>query len=127
MYVYGFSVQSVPDPARVSFTTGAVAPVVASWSAYYAFYLFAWSSSLLTLLLFYYFFIFMWWYSARMKKSRRRMLKGAELGKAPEPMKMAKPASGATRKASAFTCTACGADVEETDAKCPKCGALFED
>src|SRR5205823_3602961 len=30
-------------------------------------------------------------------------------------------------KAAAFTCTNCGADVSESDQKCPSCGAAFED
>jgi len=127
VYVYSFSAQSVQAANRWSLTFRDYAPIVAGWDAFYVFFLYVGATFLLYPLLFYYFFIFMWWYSARMKKSRRRMLEGAELGKAPEPTKIAKPASGATRKASAFTCTACGADVEETDAKCPKCGALFED
>ncbi|TLZ78996.1 MAG: zinc ribbon domain-containing protein [Methanobacteriota archaeon] len=30
-------------------------------------------------------------------------------------------------KAAAFTCTNCGADVDESAEKCPKCGAVFEE
>ncbi|TLZ49071.1 MAG: zinc-ribbon domain-containing protein [Methanobacteriota archaeon] len=53
-----------------------------------------------------------WW------TRKAREIRGAGAGK-PGPGK--KPEGGGE-----FTCTNCGADVSEGDAKCPSCGAVFE-
>jgi len=82
----------------------------------------------------YFAILFLWWYTARAREARTKALtRASEKSKEapPEDSKESeKPAltfGGKAAKATAFTCTNCGADVEETDAKCPKCGAVFED
>lgn len=124
VYYYGFSVAN--NDANWTWTFRDFAPFTTGWPAYYLFFLYLGVAYLLYPLVFYYFFVFMWFYTVRMRESRKRAMERGGLGAAPEPTKVAKP-SGGTRKAAAFTCTACGADVEDTDAKCPKCGAVFED
>jgi len=82
----------------------------------------------------YFAILFLWWYTARAREARvKAMARSAERSKEPskdDSKETPKPAltfGGKAAKATAFTCTNCGADVEETDAKCPKCGAVFED
>ncbi len=92
---------------------------------------------------FYFIIVFMYWYTIRMRRMRERMAartQGEKLdfekppakgGGAKEDAGPAPPrdlaAKTTKKKPAAFTCTNCGADVTEDDAKCPKCGAVFED
>lgn len=116
-------------------------PVIAGAGTYYVF----WMANVLIYLLFpvsfYFIIVFMYWYTIRMRRMRERMMdraraekldldkgegkKKTEEGGGPEVV--ASDAAAKTKKAAAFTCTNCGADVTEDDAKCPKCGAVFED
>lgn len=115
-------------------------PVIAGAGTFYVFWLVNVMIYLLFPVSFYFIIVFMYWYTIRMRKMRERMMdrtraekldldkgesktKPAEGGRT-EP---AKDAGSKTKKAAAFTCTNCGADVTEDDAKCPKCGAVFED
>ncbi len=123
-------------------------PVVASPVAYYGFWLVNIAFYLTFPVSFYFILIFMYWYMIRMRKRRERAMdrvrgekldleKGGGKGGTEEESKDAAAgaatdttkdsAAAKTKKAAAFTCTNCGADVTEDDAKCPKCGAVFED
>ena len=104
-------------------TTLLLGPVVASASTWYVFFLVFGSPALILPLVFYFFILFMWWYSGRMRRTRERMLERGR--RREEPAAHVDPEKAG--KAAAFTCTNCGADVEDTDEKCPKCGAVFED
>lgn len=92
---------------------------------------------------FYFIIVFMYWYTIRMRRMRERMAartqgekleldkSSAKGGTTKESEGPAPPrdvsAKTTKKKPAAFTCTNCGADVTEDDAKCPKCGAVFED
>ncbi len=115
-------------------------PVVAGAGTYYVFWLVNVLIYLLFPVSFYFIIVFMYWYTIRMRKMRERMMERAraeklDLDKGEGKTKPAegggteapKDTAGKTKKAAAFTCTNCGADVTEDDAKCPKCGAVFED
>lgn len=122
--IYGFAFNATDRRGNWTETWGAYGPITAGWGTFYGVFLVRSAGFLLLPILFYYFFIFMWWYSFRAKETRRKMLGGR--GK--EGEEGSKPASRARAgKIAEFTCTSCGADVSEDDAKCSKCGAVFED
>ena len=130
IYGYAFSVRN----AASNWTFAGpplLGPVTASSWTFYAFFVYAWGTSLFTTLavITYFAILFLWWYTLRNREARARAIaRSTEASK--EGTRETKPtpsAGGKASKAAAFTCTNCGADVEETDAKCPKCGAVFED
>jgi hypothetical protein len=132
VYIYAFSVR---DRGRNWTYTGVeIGPLTASGWTYYGFFLYIWSVlSQVTLIsvVGYFAILFLWWYMVRARKLRAKGLPSAARKEAPkegsrEPWPTTDP-GGKASKAAAFTCTNCGADVTETDAKCPKCGAVFED
>jgi len=135
------------NDARGNFTAtqSALGPLTASPVSYFIFWLYPVAFYLLIPLSFYYIILFMYWYTVRTRKMRTRMIESApkdelDLEKGPakgEAKDTAKEEAGEatpkllvgekTKKAAAFTCTNCGADVSDDDTKCPKCGAVFED
>lgn len=134
--IYGFAF-SVTD-RRNNWTEAGpdFGPLTASGWSYYGFFLYFTGLSLVFVLafVFYYTFVFLWWFSARSREMRAKYglpggrgaaARGTEGGKDLKTEgSISTPTAG---KAAAFTCTNCGADVSEDDAKCPKCGAAFED
>lgn len=131
------------DDAKGNYTFAAapvLLPVIAGAGTYYVFWMVNVVIYLLFPVSFYFIIVFMYWYTIRMRKMRERMMdraraekldldKGEGKGKPAEGggTETPKEAGAKTKKAAAFTCTNCGADVTEDDAKCPKCGAVFED
>lgn len=125
---YAFSVNDRRE--NWTFSGADFGPITASGWTYYGFFTYATAFSMTIPVLFYFLILFLWWYRIRARESRARMIaKRAEAMKEePEEEPKAKPEFAAkASKAAAFTCTNCGGDVTETDAKCPKCGAVFED
>lgn len=121
--IYGFSFFVQRQGGNWTATNASLGPIAASGVAYFGLYGYYTAVYLLFPLTFYFLILFMWWYSARMRSSRLRMAQEVK-----EEKKGAKPpAIDKAGKAAAFTCTNCGADVDETAEKCPKCGAVFED
>jgi len=120
--IYGFGFFVHDRSGNWTATGSVLGPIAAPWPSYYGFFAYYTTLLLLIPLVFYFLIMFMWWYSARARRTRARM---AEMASAKEskPTTMVEKAA----KAAAFTCTNCGADVSEDDAKCPKCGAVFED
>ena len=121
-----------------------LSPLNAPWGTYYYFWTVYTVFNFIFPVSFYFIIVFMYWYTVRMRKMRERMMdkaRGEKLdfekdkskkegtGEKEDEAKTAAtaPASEKTKKAAAFTCTNCGADVSEDDTKCPKCGAVFED
>ncbi len=130
------------NDTRGNFTFAAapvLVPIVAGPVSFFGFWLVNVVLYLIFPVSFYFIIVFMYWYTIRMRKMRERMLdraRGEKLDLDKEKSKGATPEGGGgepakdaakTKKAAAFTCTNCGADVTEDDAKCPKCGAVFED
>ncbi|HKW43929.1 MAG TPA: zinc ribbon domain-containing protein [Thermoplasmata archaeon] len=137
--IYGYGFSATDNRRNWTFTSSDFGPLIASGYTFYGLFLYYTGVSMLVPLTFYYLIMFMWWYSVRMRQSRTRMLEGktdipkrkakAKENKADEKAK-ALPSStegSKSTKVAAFTCTNCGADVAESDVKCPKCGAVFED
>ncbi len=120
-------------------------PLIAAPVAFYGFWVVNVSLYLIFPISFYFIMVFMYWYTARMRGMRERAMerargekldleKGAakdagegETAEKKEGAAAEEASAAKTKKAAAFTCTNCGADVTEDDAKCPKCGAVFED
>ena len=133
VYGYGFSVWD--RDKNWTFAGPDFGPLTASGWTYYGFFLYATALSGVTILAiaFYFVILFMWWYTTRARQARARALGGAaDLSKDARAIKEDKPKppaepGGKAAKAAAFTCTNCGADVTESDEKCPKCGAVFEE
>jgi len=100
-------------------------PIAASAGAWYAYNALISSFTIAITLAFYLTIIFMWWYSARMKRTRAELLDRAKAPRRDAETKTSK--DGKAAKATAFTCTSCGADVVDDAPSCPKCGAVFED
>src|SRR5437773_2467327 len=131
VYLYAFSVWD--QGKNWTYTTVDFGPLTASGWVYFGFFIYLWSAlSQVTIvaLLAYFAILFLWWYTKRSREARMKTL--ARAGDLPKEEKKAgaKPESSSGGKASkvaAFTCTNCGADVDESDTKCPKCGAVFED
>ncbi len=143
--VYEFFFSANDTRGNFTATQSALGPITASPFSFFIFWLYPVAFYLLIPLSFYYIILFMYWYTARTRKMRARMIEATqkdnleldkELGKGGEKGAPGGPAKeeeskaaaeGRTKKAAAFTCTNCGADVTEDDTKCPKCGAVFED
>lgn len=118
-------------------------PMTAGAGSFYLFWLVNVGLYMVFPLSFYFIIVFMYWYTIRMRKMRERMMDRArgeklDLDKGGPKEGAAEGGGGTeaaaptdtawkTKKAAAFTCTNCGADVSEDDVKCPKCGAVFED
>ncbi|MGQ0797708.1 MAG: zinc ribbon domain-containing protein [Methanobacteriota archaeon] len=121
--VYGMAFAAHRPGDNWTFTPAILAPIAASgWTLFGFFFLY--STSLLALAFaFYLFILFLWWYSGRMRRTRAAMADRARELRKESP----RAESGKAGKASAFTCTNCGADVTEDAASCPKCGAIFEE
>lgn len=121
--VHGYGFTAWNRTGNVSGTIPAFGPITAGWLSFFGVWAGFAASALLFPLLFYFMFVAMWWFTRRMRTSA---LQAAQMGKA----RAGAPAGAAAEKAgkvAGFTCTSCGADVTETDEKCPKCGAVFED
>ncbi len=140
--VYYFYFSAKDTRSNFTLTYPVLGPLTASVISYYVFWLPRLFYDLIIPFSFYYVILFMYWYTVRTRKMRSRMIEAARekeievdkgTGKDETPgeesaeTKTKPPPRGLTRKASAFTCTNCGADVTADDAKCPKCGAVFED
>ena len=131
VYLYAFSVWD--QDKNWTYTTVDFGPLTASGWVYFGFFAYLWSAlSPVTLvaLLTYFAILFLWWYTKRSREARMKTLTRA--GELPKEEKKTGPkretsSGGKASKVAAFTCTNCGADVDETDTKCPKCGAVFED
>ena len=132
VYIYAFSVWD--RNRNWTFTGVEIGPLTASGWTYYGFFLYIWSVlSQVTLIsvVGYFAILFLWWYMGRTRALRAKGAAAPARKAAPkEGSKEIWPTTdpaGKASKAAAFTCTNCGADVSETDTKCPKCGAVFED
>ena len=128
IYGYGFSVWD--EDSNWTLTNLDFGPLAAPAANFYGLFVYFTAFSMILPFTFYYVIVFMWWYTVRARATRTRML-GAQpqipketpktRTEDPGPLKSEKAS-----KAAAFTCTNCGADVDESDEKCPKCGAVFE-
>ncbi len=140
--VYSFFFWANDTKGNFTYATAPVLqPIIAGAISFYVFWLVNVALYLIFPVSFYFIIVFMYWYTIRMRKMRQRMaerVRGEKVDFEKEPKKEeaavaggetepAKEAAAKTKKAAAFTCTNCGADVTEDDAKCPKCGAVFED
>lgn len=129
IYGYGFSVWD--GDKNWTFTNLDFGPLTAPVTNFYGLFVYFTAFSMILPFTFYFVILFMWWYTVRARATRTRMLgKEPEIPKEPPKPKLS--SVGPTRsekasKAAAFTCTNCGADVDESDTKCPKCGAVFEE
>lgn len=121
--VYGMAFAAHRPGDNWTFTPAILAPIAApAWTLFGFFFLY--SIPLLGLAFsFYLFILFLWWYSGRMRRTRAAMADRAREVRKESP----RAESGKAAKASAFTCTNCGADVTEDASSCPKCGAVFEE
>lgn len=126
VYIYSFSVTD--RDRNWTSTVNELGPITASGWTFFGFHLY------LTLLigalplefLLYLMIVFVWWYMGRTRAARARMAQRPPETPKPPPTETSEPGAKAA-KATAFTCTNCGSDVSQADAKCPKCGAVFED
>ena len=134
--IYGYAFSVTDHRSNWTYAGPDLGPLTASGWTFYGFFLYVTGLSQVTILavVTYFAILFLWWYTARQREARTKaMARSAEKAKetsTEDPKESAKPPltfGGKAAKATAFTCTNCGADVEETDAKCPKCGAVFED
>lgn len=131
--IYEFSFWANDTRGNFTFTFGVLGPITAGFFDYYALWGQFFALNMIIPFSFYYVIVFMFWYTARMRRTRSRMIDvdaKTKAGKGKEEEEKSKPKSapgGKAAKVTAFTCTNCGADVDETDDKCPKCGAVFED
>jgi hypothetical protein len=129
IYGYGFSVWD--KRANWTFTNLDFGPLTAPAANFYGLFVYFTAFSMILPFAFYYIIVFMWWYTVRQRATRTRML-GAEPQipkEKPKPkVESVEPTkSEKASKAAAFTCTNCGADVDESAEKCPNCGAVFEE
>ena len=126
IYGYAFSVRG-KNTGNWTLTSADFGPITASGWTFYGFFTYATAFSMILPVTFYFLILFMWWYTVRARQARTRMV-GRVPGKTKDATKPAADVGGGkAAKAAAFTCTNCGADVSESDTKCPKCGAVFED
>ncbi len=129
IYEFGFSARD--NRGNFTRTVTPLGPITGGFFDYYILWAYLSALYLAIPFSFYYVIVFMFWYTARMRKMRARMIdvgvKGKGAKKDEEEAKPKPTPGGKAAKVTAFTCTNCGADVEETDDKCPKCGAVFED
>jgi hypothetical protein len=131
-YIYGFSAW---DRGRNWTRSNVdVGPLTTSAWVYFGFFLYLWTwlyQITLISVVGYFAILFLWWYMGRTRALRAKGAAAPARKAAPkEGSKEIWPTTdpgGKASKAAAFTCTNCGADVSETDTKCPKCGAVFED
>ncbi len=129
IYGYGFSVWD--KDTNWTLTSLDFGPLTAPTANFYGLFVYFTAFSMILPFTFYYVILFMWWYTVRARATRTKML-GAEPQIPKETPKPKAEAAGPTKsekasKATAFTCTNCGADVDESAEKCPKCGAVFEE
>jgi hypothetical protein len=137
---YGFYFYVNDGRGNLTFTEPVLAPVLAPWSSYYfLWFVFIGENYGLYTVSFYFVILFMYWYTIRTRKMRQRLIErsgekkgdlkkgAAETEESGKEAAAPAPTREKTKKAAAFTCTNCGADVTEEDTKCPKCGAVFED
>ena len=128
--IYEFGYFATDGRGNASWTLAPLGPIAAPYGDYYFLWLYITSLYLIIPFSFYFIILFMYWYTGRMRRMRSRMIDLETKKKAvdeKEGEKAATPTQGKAAKAAAFTCTNCGADVDETDEKCPKCGATFEE
>jgi hypothetical protein len=145
--IHGFAFSVTDHRGNWTIAGPDLGPLTASGWAYYGLFLYLFSpfglTDLSVIFLFaivvYYMVVFLWWYSIRAREMRakyglRAGPRGGQVGGqagGTTGAEKRKPEEEAERpkagKATVFTCTNCGADVSEADAKCPKCGATFED
>ncbi len=148
--VYEFFFTANDSRGNFTATQSVLGPITASAVSFFIFWLYPVAFYLLIPLSFYYIILFMYWYTVRTRKMRTRMIEAAAKEKADfdkdlekggeaggtgteekkdteEPAASGLFAKTTKKKAAAFTCTNCGADVTEDETKCPKCGAVFED
>ena len=95
-------------------TDGVVGPIVTGFPTFFGFaFVYGMLGLMLPVISLYFLILMLYWYTQRARVQRQA------LGGAPPP-KAAATDTG-------FMCTNCGADVPEDAAKCPKCGAVFEE
>lgn len=144
--VYGFWFFANDTRGNQTYSSVVLGPLIAPWVDWYGVWLVSSVEYMVYPGSFYFVILFMYWYTGRTRKMRERMIesrRGEKLDLKKEPAEGAgegaaqageatkaeapAPPRDRSRKAAAFTCTNCGADVSEADTKCPKCGAVFED
>lgn len=133
--IWGFYFFAMDNNGNMSYTNAILEPITAGWGDFYALWFAYIGQETLFFAVFYLLVVFLFWYTVRSRKLRERLMTSETLDKLEkskegEPGKeAAEETAGGTKaaKAAAFTCTNCGADVDEGDEKCPKCGAVFED
>lgn len=140
--VYAFQFSAMYNQGNLTFSLPVLAPVLAPWTSFYGVWLVSVGEFMIYPASFYFVILFMYWYTIRARKMRERLIERAGAGEKMDlkkgPIKKGDaskeeaalapaPSREKTKRAAAFTCTNCGADVTENDPKCPKCGAVFED
>ena len=109
-HIFNFNIVNASG-APVEGTFGSAGPFNAGYDVHLAtIWLRAFFFSVFILFGFYLMLMLYWW------TRRARQVRGT----------MAPPEAKRAEGGGEFTCTNCGADVAETAAKCPKCGAVFE-
>jgi len=139
--IYGFYFFANDTRTNQSYSSGVLGPIIQPWIDWYGFVFLFSAVNLIFPISFYFVILFMYWYTLRNRRMRARLIE-SRAGKTDTEEKSASgktsreakegaappaPTREKSRKAAAFTCTNCGADVTEADEKCPKCGAVFED
>jgi hypothetical protein len=122
IYGYGFEAHQAGG-ANWTKTTVLVGPIAASPGTWYVYNLLVASFTMVISVVFYLTIVFLWWYMGRMRRTRGEIMERVR----ERTKDTSSVAGGKATKATAFTCTNCGADVTEDASSCPKCGALFED
>jgi hypothetical protein len=134
VYIYEFSVWD--KNRNWTHSNVDLGPLTTSGWVYFGFFLYLWGwlyQITLVVVVGYFAILFLWWYMLRARQLKAKGAAGPARKEGPkEGSKETWPATdpgggGRASKAAAFTCTNCGADVSETDTKCPKCGAVFEE
>ena len=140
-YFYANDTGNGGDIVNYTLSSGVFGPIIQSWPDWYGFVILFTAVNLIVPISFYFVILFMYWYTLRNRRTRERLIesrreekleleKGAGGGEKTDAAKdraaAPAPSREKSRKAAAFTCTNCGADVTEADEKCPKCGAVFE-
>jgi len=111
IYFFWFFVTVQNGTSLTTFVTPfRVGPITAGYATFYGFSLEIGFLSLILPIALYFILLMLFWWTTRARMERRR------LGMASE----AETDTG-------FMCTNCGADVPAAAAKCPKCGAVFEE
>ncbi len=147
--VYGFyfyANRATGNQTTDTYSSVVLGPMIAPWTSWYSVWLISSMEYMIYPGSFYFVLLFMYWYTVRTRKLRARMIesarkdqldldkdikkegaKDAAAAEADQTPEAKAVAEGRTKKAAAFTCTNCGADVTEDETKCPKCGAVFEE